>query len=179
MFKEMIKKNWKFALMLFCGYLVITLVLGIITSLNSGQTWQDLLSASKHWLLWTIILIPGVLVLLVALIPLQIFIPMFIIVFGSFLLVSSLPEFEKLGSSIKSAVDIELFGAGTALAAVGLAFLQLYKKTSHTANEVKMIRDDLDKSERTVEELERNIQELKKRIINIRSNTDDMRENNK
>ena len=179
MFKATVKKNWKFALRMFLLYIVIVLVLGIISSRLSGISWQDLLSASSSWILWTAILIPGVLVLLAALIPVQIFIPMFIIVFGVFLLVSSLAGFEKLGDSIKNAVtDIGLFGAGAAVVAIGLAFWQLYKRPSYTVNEVKMIRDELDESERAVEDLERNIQGLKKRITNIRSNSDDIQENN-
>ena len=176
MFREEVKKNWKFALMMFFGYLVIVIVVGIISSRISGMSWQDLLYASGSWILWTTILIPGILVLLMNLVHFRIFIPMFIIIFGTFLLISALPGFENIGKAIKNGVDIELFATGTAVAVIGLAFMQLYKKPSYTASEVKMIRDDLDKSERTVEELARSILGLKARIMDLRSNTDDIKE---
>ena len=77
---------------------------------------------------------------------------MYIVIFGSFLLISALPEFENISQAIKGAIDIELFASGAAVVAIGLAFIQLFRKPSYTANELKMIRDDLDKSERTVKD---------------------------
>ncbi len=176
MLKEAVKQNWKFALKMFFGYMVIVLVSGIISSRLSGISWQDILYAGGSLILWTVILIPGILVLLINLVPFQIFIPMFIVIFGAFLLISALPEFGNIGKAIKGAVDIELFASGTAVVAIGLAFLQLYRKPSYTAKELKMVRDDLDKSERIVEGLDKSIKGLKARIKDLRRNTDDTKE---
>ena len=185
MLKETVKENWKRALVIFLLYVAVVFVAGIVSSRISGISWTEILAAFNSWRVWTLILIPGILVLIANLIPWQIFVPMFIVVFGAFLLISGLPGLENVGKAIKGLGDMELLVFGTTVVAIGVTFMQLYRrrsdmqlygKRSDKDNELKTIIVDLDKMGRTVERLDMSIKGLRARINDLQSSKDDIRE---
>jgi hypothetical protein len=179
------KEIWKRALLVFVVYIALVFVVGIVASRINGISWEDIWVAFGSWRLWTLILIPGILVLIANLVPWKIFVPMFVVVFGAFLLISGLPGLENVGKAIKGLGDIELLAFGTTVVAIGLAFMQLYRKrsdmelygqSSDKDKELKMIIVDLDKMGQTVEKLDASIKGLRDRINDLQSSKDDIAE---
>jgi hypothetical protein len=184
MLKETVKKYWKHALGIFLLYVAIVFVMGIVSSRINDISWTEIWSAFGSWRVWIMILVPGILVLIANLIPWQIFVPMFIVVFGAFVLISGLPGLENVGKAIKGFGDIGLLAFGTTVVAIGLTFMQLYRrrsdmqlygKHSDRDNELKEVIVDLDKMKRTVEKLDMSIKGLRDRINDLKSSKDDNR----
>lgn len=168
MYRGIGKFNCKVGGIFFLGYFVTVIVVVVVGTLIAGVAGVELTNVAKSWIIWVAIAIPGIIVFLIGSMPPKVFVPMFVIVFGIFLLVSSLQESKVLGDAIKGAFnDINLFSAGVAVTAIGFTFLQLYRKPSSEETEIEKTRTDLGKSEQTVGELEESSSNLEDRMKRI------------
>jgi hypothetical protein len=185
MLEETVKRYWKRALVIFLSYVAVVFVMGIISSRLNDIGWPQIWTAFGSWRVWTAILIPGVLVLVANLIPWQVFVPTSIVIFGAFLLISGLAGFESVGKAIEGLGDIQLLAFGTTVVAIGLTFMQLYRrrsdadlygKRSNKDDELETITADIDEIGRTVESLDMTVKGLRDRIKALRTGRDETRQ---
>ena len=121
------QQTWWKSLLLSSG-IYITVVLGIIVVtfwLADGE-WGELSDILGSYTVWITIVIGLALVLIANTRYIFYFIPVFLFCFGIFMVASSV--YEDLAVTFVDAFDINLFGVGVALAALGIAFWQLFNR---------------------------------------------------